>query len=253
MKVESIIRLSSVYDLTDDPSPVSDLGYAVLYHQYDYRVVERISQQAVQLERLAKREFLGLKHLRGAHTLIPEVAKLMYDEARLQKLSEICGTVVEPYPFTRAGSHINYYEANRLPISYHTDGPPFVELIPLLLEGEQEGGATLIFKGNPRVGLARQRASLSMPADSVIAVPHSLERSVIMQGRSLFHAAETLTGGRRITLVLPLRSRQQPWKDSNTLERLLLDDQPEDVVDEWVKDAVVHRLPALRSALTDVG
>ena len=212
----------------------------------------RIANSATSLERFASGKFLGLKHLRGAHQLIPEVAQLVNDPKRLADLSDICGIELEPYPFSKAGSHINYYEANRLTISYHTDGPPFVELIPLLLEGEQKGGSTLVFNGNPREGLSKQQLDREMSSAAAIALPHKLGNSILMQGRSLFHAAESLTRGRRITLVLPMRSKKQPWKDNNTLERLLLDDNPEDVIDEWIKDAVERRFPALKATLADI-
>ena len=53
----------------------------------------------------------------------------------------------------------------------------------------------------------------------------------------------------RVTLVLSLRSRAEPWKDSNTLSRLLNDDRPEDVADDWRHDVETRQLPALRSFL----
>ncbi|HZG88975.1 MAG TPA: hypothetical protein VEZ42_02070, partial [Pseudonocardia sp.] len=67
--------------------------------------------------------------------------------------------------------------------------------------------------------------------------------------RMLFHTAETLTDGHRVTLVMSLRSRAEPWKDANTLGRLLRDDRPEDVEDDWRRDVETRQLPALREHL----
>jgi len=142
MKAVSKTLLSDFYDLETDSSPVTNLAYAVIEHEYDFTIMQRIALRALELEPLAKGEFLGLRHLRGAQTLIAEVATLMHDSARLKALSDLCGTELEPYPFTQAGAHINYYEPDRVPIDFHTDGPPYVELIPLLLEGKSRGGAT---------------------------------------------------------------------------------------------------------------
>jgi hypothetical protein len=63
------------------------------------------------------------------------------------------------------------------------------------------------------------------------------------------HTAETLSDGHRVTLVMSLRSAAQPWKDGNTLSRLLRDDRPEDVAANWCHDVDTRQLPALRSFL----
>jgi hypothetical protein len=52
-----------------------------------------------------------------------------------------------------------------------------------------------------------------------------------------------------VTLVLSLRSKAEPWKDNNTLGRLLMDDQPGDVEQDWRTDLDARQLPALRSYL----
>jgi hypothetical protein len=48
---------------------------------------------------------------------------------------------------------------------------------------------------------------------------------------------------------MSLRSKTEPWKDSNTLSRLLMDDRPEDVTTDWLTDVDTRQLPALRSFL----
>jgi hypothetical protein len=81
-------------------------------------------------------------------------------------------------------------------------------------------------------------------------VPQRVGAGVLFRGRMLLHAAETLADGHRVTLVMSLRSKAEPWKDGNTLSRLLNDDLPEDVVADWQTDVDTRRLPALRAFLT---
>ncbi|MEV0444667.1 hypothetical protein AB0I84_28650 [Streptomyces spectabilis] len=50
------------------------------------------------------------------------------------------------------------------------------------------------------------------------------------------HTAEPLEDGERVTLVLVMRSPKEPWKDGNSLARLLLDDPLDSVRDEWIQD-----------------
>jgi hypothetical protein len=251
MKVVSSTALGEFYDIDLDPGPVTSLAYAVVESEYGTETLARIASKALELRPRAQGKFLGLVHLRAAQTHIPEVFNLMHDLARLRALSVLCGTELEPYPLTRAGAHINFYEPHRATVDFHTDGPPYVELIPILLDGNCRGGSTVIFRGCPQSGLAIQRKGQKIPRDRLLSVSHEIGRSIVMQGRSLCHSAEVLTDGQRVTLVLPLRSKLKPWKDNNTLERLLLDDSPEDVVDEWTRDSIHRKLPALRSAGTD--
>ena len=93
-----------------------------------------------------------------------------------------------------------------------------------------------MFRGPADVGLARLRDEGRLADDELMRIPQRVGCSVLFQGRMLLHAAEMLSDGHRVTLVMSLRSKAEPWKDSNTLSRLLMDDRPEDVVADWCTD-----------------
>jgi hypothetical protein len=244
--------LRSLYELTGiraDPHRVSDLGFAVIDHSYEDELLARILHRARELRRAAQCKFLGLEHLRAAHVQIPEVERLMRDRRRLAYLSEIAEVELEPYQVTTAASHINFYSANTLPIAMHTDGAAFVELIPLIASGSRGGGATLIFRGPRDEGELILREGRSLPDDSIEQIPQHVGRSVLLQGRMLLHGAETIPDGERITLVLAMRSIAEPWKDDNSLMRLMLDDDLEQIQTEWLADVVARKLPAFKRML----
>ena len=239
------VTLSDLVGETDADA-VSDLAYAVLDHRYREDLL-----QATLLAALAKHKsangdrFLSLNHLRHAHGIIEEVREIMYDTDRLDFLSDVAGCRVEPYPIPTAGSHVNFYEVGARTIDYHTDGCAMVELIPLSISGHPPDSGTILSRDPVRRDLSRSRQGSSDTDDgSMIRVPHALGRSVLLQGRSLLHSADVLNGGSRVTLVLPLRSVDEPWKDDNTLFRLLQDDSPDDVVEHWVRDVVDRQVPA---------
>ncbi|NEA46907.1 hypothetical protein [Streptomyces sp. SID10815] len=241
------MRLLERRDLCDitgsdhDSTAVSSLGYARYRHEYPADLLDGILTEA---RRLAEHEwearsadrYLGLRHLRAAHQAIPAVKSLMHDAARLRRLSELAGVELEPYPITRAASHINFYRPGEVPIQHHTDGAAMVELIPLYTSGRAQGGATLVYQAPPEQGrhFLDQGRRLG-PADH-LAIPQRTGHAVLMQGRRLLHTAQTLQDGERITLVLVMRSAAEPWKDGNSLARLLLDDPLEAVHDEWLRD-----------------
>jgi hypothetical protein len=88
-----------------------------------------------------------------------------------------------------------------------------------------------------------------LAGDELTRIPQRVGSSVLLQGRMVLHTAEMLSDGHRVTLVMSLRSKTEPWKDSNTLSRLLMDDRPEDVTTDWLTDVDTRQLPALRSFL----
>jgi hypothetical protein len=180
---------------------------------------------------------------------IPEVHDLVHDKDRLAELSELAGIELEPYPIGTSCSGVNFYRPGQRPIQFHRDGPAFVELVPLWADGAQEGGSTVVFRGPPDVGRTRLATEGELPDRDLLRIPQRVGASVLLQGRMLFHTAETLTDGHRVTLVLSLRSASEPWKDFNTLGRLLRDDRPEDVEDDWRNDVENRQLPALRQHL----
>jgi hypothetical protein len=240
-------RLLERRDLCDitgqdhDVEAVSPLGYARYVHDYPADLLAGILQEA---RRAAEHEwearsadrYLKLRHLRAAHEIIPAVKTLMHDRARLEHLSELAQAELEPYPITRAASHINFYQPQEIPIEHHTDGAAMVELIPLYTSGNSDGGATLIHPGPPEEGRWELKQGRTLNLDDHARVAQRTGHGVLMQGRRLLHTAEPLDDGERITLVLVMRSAAEPWKDGNSLARLLLDDPIEAVCEEWLND-----------------
>ncbi|MFG2373084.1 hypothetical protein ACGFY9_16590 [Streptomyces sp. NPDC048504] len=143
---------------------------------------------------------------------------------------------LEPYPISRAASHINFYRPQEIPIEHHTEGAAMVELIPLYTSGNSDGGATLIHPGPPEEGRWELKRGRALNLDDHARVAQRTGHGVLTQGRRLLHTAEPLDDGERITLVLVMRSAAEPWKDGNSLARLLLDDPIEAVREEWIND-----------------
>lgn len=230
----------------------SDLAFARYRHDYDGAALETVLARARELHEEAGAQagerHLGLDHLRRIQELIPEVRQLVHDRSRLERLSDVAGTELEPYPIPTSCSGVNFYRPGQPPIAPHRDGPAFVELVPLYSDGAQEGGSTLVYRGPADVGAVRA-ADGGLPESELVAVPQRVGSAVLLQGRMLVHTAELLTDGHRVTLVLSLRSRAEPWKDTNTLARLLRDDRPEDVAGAWRHDVDTRQLPALRRHL----
>ncbi|WP_345381376.1 hypothetical protein [Pseudonocardia yuanmonensis] len=231
----------------------ADLAFARYTHDYDDEGLESVLARARELhaeaaQAQAGERHLGLDHLRRVQDLVPEVRRLVHDRDRLDRLSDLAGVELEPYPIPTSCSGVNFYRPGQAPIALHRDGPAFVELVPLHADGGQEGGSTLVFRGPADVGAVRA-AQGDLPAAELEAVPQRVGAAVLLQGRMLLHTAELLTDGHRVTLVLSLRSRAEPWKDTNTLGRLLRDDRPEDVAEAWEHDVETRQLPALRRHL----
>jgi hypothetical protein len=234
------------------PSAASDLCYARLEHGYPNDLLAAIHARSLQIRQTShpkQQKFLGLDHLRRVQNLIPHVAELVHDPHRLERLSAVAGIELEPYPISTSCSGVNFYWPGQEPIEFHSDGPAFVELVPVHVDGSQHGGSTVVFRGPVDVGLARLRGDGRLAGDELTRIPQRVGSSVLLQGRMVLHTAEMLSDGHRATLVMSLRSKTEPWKDSNTLSRLLMDDRPEDVTTDWLTDVDTRQLPALRSFL----
>lgn len=147
MRLIEAKRLDDLIGVRRDSRRICDLGVAVLDHGYSPRLLARIRDRALELRHAGGRRFLGLEHLRRAHVEIPEIETLMRDERQLRALSELAGVELEPYPLTTAASHINFYSPDTLPIALHSDGAAMVELIPLVADGDDDSGATLVYRG----------------------------------------------------------------------------------------------------------
>jgi hypothetical protein len=242
--MERIIEQRTLSEITGrahDVDAISPLGYARYAHDYPADLLDGILTEARRIaeyawEARSADRYLGLRHLRAAHEAIPLVKTLMHDRERLARLSDLAGTELEPYPITRAASHINLYRPGEVPIEHHTDGAAMVELIPLFTSGVAEGGGTLVYAGPPEDGKRALRQGEALDTGQHMHIPQRTGHAVLMQGRRLLHTAEPLADGERITLVLVMRSAAEPWKDGNSLARLLLDDPIDTVREEWIAD-----------------
>lgn len=216
-------------------SRASDLAYVDFSHTYDVSQFAEIAEsfQKHHLPSAGDSKFLSLTHLRGAHTHYPYVERVMRDGDRLDKLSELAGVELEPYPMTQAGSHINMYGHGHPPITAHNDGPSFVEIIPMEITADYAGGETVIHRSPPSESFLGAKTS-----DPGVTLVPQVGKSVLMQGRMLLHHVNPIVSGSRVTLVLPLQSKREPWKDGNTLFRLLLDDAYDAVAEEWCTEQV---------------
>jgi hypothetical protein len=217
--MERIIEQRTLSEITGrahDVDAISPLGYARYAHDYPADLLDGILTEARRIaeyawEARSADRYLGLRHLRAAHEAIPLVKTLMHDRERLARLSDLAGTELEPYPITRAASHINLYRPGEVPIEHHTDGAA-------------EDGKRALRQGE------------ALDTGQHMHIPQRTGHAVLMQGRRLLHTAEPLADGERITLVLVMRSAAEPWKDGNSLARLLLDDPIDTVREEWIAD-----------------
>jgi hypothetical protein len=252
-------RALSVHSLAElagsgpDYHAVSPVAWAVLEGLYSRRLIDGLLDAAHRLASQADSRFLDLKMLRGAHRLIPELREIMFDRARLDLLSEVAQTPLEPYPIDIAACHINYYESGRRPLAFHSDGAAMVELVPLD-DGGDSCAATLVFNGPRDDGLElfEMSSSNDLPDSRLLRIPHRVGQSILLQGRRLVHSGAT-TDRDRVLLVFALRATDEPWKDDNTIARLAMDYEPADFLDSWIEDEITRKLPALRNAQADHG
>lgn len=234
--------LEEVTGTTGQGRSVSDLAYAVIDNQYPEAVLSSMAREATALwddrSHTQEDKYLQLDHLRGVQSQIDEVAALMTAPERLATLSEIAGVELEPYPIPPASAHVNHYVPGKAPIEFHTDGTALVELVPLHMSCPNSEGTTMIYRGDAAEGKTRLGRGESFGPDELVDLEQAVGRSVLMQGRMLLHGVRPLQTGSRTTLVLALRSAAEPWKDGNTLARLLLDDDLDEVEQPWVDDQV---------------
>lgn len=226
---------------------ISNLGVIQFKHGYDQVILDFILEKALKLkEQYALKRQLNLKYIRSAHLLIPEINEIAHSTARLDRLSTLAQTRVEPYPLSVIASIITFTgteSSSDGAIRWHTDGVPATELVPLAME-DLEGGELHLYNGAAEVGLALQEQGVSIPSSSVTSVTHRLGYSVFGQLMRLMHRVGPVGRGSRVTLNMNLRSAERPYVDDNSICYLAADNPDFSWVDAYIEDVREHQLPA---------
>jgi hypothetical protein len=194
-----LIEQQSLVEVTGGdgrPAAAADLAFARFEHGYSSALLVAVHEQGVRLREATtspdRPRFLGLDHLRRVQRSIPEVGELVHDEKRLAALSELAGVELETYPIGTSCSGINFYRPWQPTIELHRDGPAFVELVPLHVDGQQEGGSTVVFRGAPapaqltRAGRRSGRsASSARPESSATTIAPDEPKTVYCASTSI--------------------------------------------------------------------
>jgi hypothetical protein len=229
---------------------VSDLGATQFRHNYDPELLKIIKRKALALKaELAHRKHLDLTFITGADRYIPEIRELMNDAGRLDTLSSLAGTKLEPYPLSIVGSTVTFMgpQEGDGTVDWHCDGVPVTELIPLDISDPIIGGELEIYMDNCEAGKAKVNRQESLPEANILRMPHRMEYSTLGHFLGVLHRTTPIRYGHRLTLVLNLRSQERPFVDDNRVFYLAADtDQQSDWVQDVVQDVWDKQLPAYR-------
>lgn len=250
---EQVLHRLSRTDIIGSPThrKISELGIVQFRHHYDSDLLDRILRRAVALKaEKAEKRHLDLTYIRGAQRFIPEINDLIYDASRLDRVSALAGTPLEPYPISVISSIVTFMGPKDQDgaITWHCDGVPVSELIPLAME-EVEGGELEIYRGNPEVGLSRLEQGIQPRARQLIKVKHRLGCSTMGQFFRVMHRTAPIRHGYRVTLNLNLRSRDKPFIDDNSLVYLGADNPDGTWIPELLKDVSERQLPAYKAVM----
>jgi len=228
---------------------VSDLGMVQFRHRYDPELLEAIRRKAIELkQRHALRKHLNLTFITGADRWIPEIAELQNDAGRLDHLSALAGTRLEPYPLSVVGSTVTFMNPTDGQVDWHCDGVPVTELIPLSISEPIVGGELEIFLGNCEAGKARTERGEDLEPSECLRIRHMVGHSTLGQFIGVLHRTRPIAYGDRITLVLNLRSVDRPFVDDNRMFYLAADnDHDRNWVEEMAADVWQNQLPAYRA------
>ena len=228
---------------------VSNLGVVQARHDYDRGLLQTILAKALALkEDKALKRHLNLRYIRGAQRFIPEINELIHDALRLDRVSTLAGTELEPYPISIIGSIITFMgpEDGDGAIAWHCDGVPVSELIPLAIE-DLDGGELQVFQGSADHGLALLEQGQALPEKRICKVQHRLGYSTLGQFLRILHRTAPIRRGTRVTLNLNLRSRDRAFVDDNNLVYLAADNPDFAFAPELMDDVRRHQLPAYRA------
>ena len=225
---------------------VSDLGVVQFRHNYDEPLLKQILNKAIEIkETHSEKRQLNLNYIRDAATHIPEINELLYCNDRLAIAEELAGVKLEPYPISVISSIITFTSVKPSDgaITWHADGVPVTELVPLLIE-DPVGGELELFKGVADDGLARVHSGDSIDENEIISVEHQVGYSVLGQLMRLMHRVRPMTKGYRVTLNMNFRSAAQPYIDDNSMCYLAADNPSFEFVDQYLNDVKMRQLPA---------
>lgn len=230
---------------------VSDLGVVQFKHEYDEELLKYILSKALKIkqEHSNKRQ-LNLNYIRNASSFIPEIHELINFPGRLALMEELAGTKLEPYPISVISSIITFTSPNPIDgaITWHADGVPITELVPLSIV-EPVGGELELYKGVADEGLAKAHAGLQIPPEKIIQIEHFGGFSVLGQLMRLMHRVRPMANGYRVTLNLNLRSLEKPFIDDNSMCYLAADNPDFSWQGEFIEDVRKRQLPAYMNSL----
>lgn len=222
-----------------------DLGSIQFRHNYDRSLLETIKNKAIaRKEELGKNLHVGLNYIRSAHHHIPEINELLYDSEHIAALSEFAGITLEPYPLSVIAAAITYMSQEDGNVDWHSDGPAFTQLIPLVMEDVEGGELEIYCEQREKARLELQETNGVPNKDKIISIKHNIDYSIFSQLHRCLHRTAPLKKGLRITLNLTFRSKEQPYIDDNTMWYLGADNPKFEWLDELVKDVKEHQLPA---------
>jgi hypothetical protein len=230
---------------------ISDLGAVQFKHDYDRDLLNVIREKAVAMkDERALQRHLNLTFITGADRFIPEINELIHDRARIERLSDLAGAKLEPYPLSIVGSTVTFMGAadKENTVDWHCDGVPVTELIPLQIDEHLQGGELEIYRGDCEIGKTITDEGREIPGRDIITVPHKVGYATLAQFVNIYHRSAPITAGKRITLVLNMRSVEKPLVDDNRMFYLAADNHEDfNWVEEMRKDVRERQLPAYQA------
>lgn len=225
---------------------VSDLGIVQFRHGYDQDLLERILKKAMKIKQShAQMRQLNLNYIRDAASHIPEINDLLHSRERMKVAEQLSGVKLEPYPISVISSIITFTSAKPEDgaITWHADGVPVTELVPLKIT-DPVGGELELYRGPADEGLSRAHAGEEIPADKIISIRHQEGYSVLGQLMRMMHRVRPMSSGSRVTLNLNYRSAEKPFIDDNSMCYLGADNPDFSWQEAYVEDVKTRQLPA---------
>ncbi len=236
-------------DLIQKPSfwKCCNLGAAQQAHNYNEELLQIILEKANDIySKVSEKKHLNLRFIWDAKKHIPEIEDLVNDRERLDRLSELASTHVEPYPIGVISSIITFMgeDARDGAVAWHADGVPMTELIPLEISEDIAGGELEVFNGDYEVGMSLLAKEHGIPREKILSLPHMKGSSTLAQLIRVLHRTAPISKGRRVTLNLNLRSKECPYIDDNHMFFQGADNPDFKWVDDYVTDVRNNQLPA---------